>query len=64
MPTYDYQCDDCGHEWEMVQKITARPRRKCPSCKQRKARRKIGSGGGIIFRGSGFYSTDYKKKDK
>ena len=62
MPTYDYECDSCGHQWELFQSITARPKKKCPSCGQRKARRLIGTGGGIIFKGSGFYETDYRSE--
>ena len=62
MPTYDYQCADCGHEYELFQSITAKPKRKCPSCGQLKARRLIGTGGGVIFRGSGFYQTDYRSE--
>ncbi len=60
MPTYDYECGACGHTFELFQSITAKPIRKCPSCEQPKARRLIGTGGGIIFRGSGFYCTDYR----
>ena len=60
MPTYDYICDACGHVWEEFQSITAEPTKKCPECKKKKARRRIGSGAGIIFKGSGFYQTDYR----
>ncbi len=60
MPTYDYACDACGHEWDEFQSITAKPTKKCPECKKPKAKRKIGAGAGIIFRGSGFYQTDYR----
>jgi len=60
MPTYDYICDACGHVWEEFQSITAEPTKKCPTCKKKKARRRIGSGAGIIFKGSGFYQTDYR----
>jgi putative FmdB family regulatory protein len=60
MPTYEYACDDCGHEFEEFQSITARPLRKCPKCGKLKLRRLIGSGGGVIFKGSGFYETDYR----
>lgn len=72
MPTYDYKCEACGHSFEKFQSITAKPVRKCPSCSKMKAKRLIGMGAGIIFKGSGFYQTDYRsssyqeaaKKDK
>jgi len=60
MPTYDYECDACGHRFEQFQPITAKPVRKCPKCGKSKVRRLIGSGAGVIFRGSGFYQTDYR----
>lgn len=60
MPTYEYQCDACQHKWEEFQPITSEPTKKCPECKKAKARRLISSGGGIIFKGSGFYQTDYR----
>lgn len=60
MPTYDYKCRHCDHEWELFQSMTARPVRKCPQCGRPKAERRIGAGAGIIFRGSGFYQTDYR----
>jgi putative FmdB family regulatory protein len=60
VPTYEYECEKCGECFERFQSITARPLRKCPKCGG-KARRKIGAGGGIIFKGSGFYETDYKR---
>lgn len=60
MPTYDYICDKCQHTWEEFQPITAAPTKKCPSCGKLKARRQIGPGAGIIFKGSGFYETDYR----
>lgn len=62
MPTYEYKCDSCGHEFEQFQSITARPLKKCPQCSQRSLRRLIGTGGGIIFKGSGFYQTDYRSE--
>ncbi|MFW6108152.1 MAG: FmdB family zinc ribbon protein [bacterium] len=61
MPTYDYECQDCSHTFEKFQSITARPVRKCPRCGGR-VKRLIGTGAGIIFKGSGFYETDYKRK--
>lgn len=60
MPTYDYKCDACEHAWEEFQSIKAEPTKKCPSCGKKKARRLIGAGAGLIFRGSGFYLTDYR----
>lgn len=61
MPTYDYECAKCGIKFEKFQKMTDEPLKKCPECGG-KVHRLIGSGGGIIFKGSGFYETDYKKK--
>jgi putative FmdB family regulatory protein len=61
MPTYEYICRDCGYEFEEFQSITADPIAVCPKCKG-KVERKISGGGGLIFKGSGFYITDYKKK--
>jgi len=60
MPTYDYRCDACGHELELFQSITESPKRKCPKCGKLKLQRVIGTGAGIIFKGSGFYETDYR----
>ena len=60
MPTYDYICKNCNHEWELFQSITAKPIRKCPGCGRLKAQRQIGTGAGVIFKGSGFYQTDYR----
>ncbi len=60
MPTYDYVCEACKHAFEEFQSITAKPLRKCPKCKMNKLRRLIGTGAGIIFKGSGFYATDYR----
>lgn len=60
MPTYDYKCTNCEHQWEEFQSITAKPKRKCPECGRLKAKRMIGPGAGIIFKGSGFYETDYR----
>lgn len=62
MPTYDYVCDSCGHEFEAFQGITEDALRKCPECGKNKLRRLIGAGAGLIFKGSGFYITDYKGK--
>jgi len=63
MPTYEYECMHCGHSFEISQKITDKPLDKCPKC-GKKVKRLIGSGSGIIFKGSGFYATDYRKKPK
>ena len=60
MPTYDYECSVCGHRFEAFQKMTDEPLKKCPSC-EGGVRRLIGAGCGLIFKGSGFYITDYKK---
>jgi len=60
MPTYEYKCEACGNRWEKFQSITAAPIRKCPKCGKSKARRLIGTGAGLIFKGSGFYITDYR----
>ena len=62
MPTYDYRCDACGHELEIFQSITESPKRKCPECGKQKLQRVIGTGAGIIFKGSGFYETDYRSE--
>jgi len=62
MPTYEYACESCGHEFEQFQSITAKPLRKCPVCGARTLRRLIGRGGGVIFKGSGFYQTDYRSE--
>ncbi len=61
MPTYEYECSGCGHSFEAFQKMSDKHLDKCPRCGQ-KVRRLIGSGAGIIFKGSGFYATDYRKK--
>ncbi len=62
MPTYDYLCDNCGHKFEKFQSITARQMRKCPECGKNQLKRLIGAGAGIIFKGSGFYETDYRSE--
>ena len=64
MPTYDYICSACGHAWEEFQQMSAQPLKLCPKCKAKKAQRQIGAGAGLIFKGSGFYITDYKKSGK
>lgn len=60
MPTYEYQCQACGHRFDEFHSITAKPLKKCPACKKLKLQRLIGTGAGIIFKGSGFYETDYR----
>ncbi len=62
MPTYDYRCKSCGHEFEKFQNIAEEPVRKCPVCGKNSVIRLVGGGAGLLFRGSGFYITDYKKK--
>ena len=62
MPTYDYECAGCGYTFERFQSMTARQIRTCPECRQRKVRRLIGTGAGLIFKGSGFYATDYRSE--
>jgi len=62
MPTYEYTCESCGYEFEQFQSITAKPIRKCPKCGRASARRLIGVGAGIIFKGPGFYATDYRSE--
>jgi putative FmdB family regulatory protein len=62
MPTYDYICDDCGHEFEAYESITSQPQTDCPECQHPKLRRKIGPGAAILFKGSGFYQTDYRSE--
>ena len=59
MPTYDYECEKCGHRFEMFQAMSDPPRKRCPKCRG-KVRRLIGTGAGMIFKGSGFYVTDYR----
>lgn len=60
MPTYEYKCEACDHRFERFQSIMADPIRKCPECGKNKVRRLIGTGAGLIFKGSGFYITDYR----
>src|SRR5438034_1123828 len=62
MPTYEYRCDACGHTFEQFQSIKAEPIRKCPKCGKNKVKRLISTGAGLIFKGSGFYITDYRDK--
>jgi putative FmdB family regulatory protein len=62
MPTYDYVCDGCGHAFELFQSMTDEVKKTCPKCKKKKLRRLIGTGGAIVFKGSGFYKTDYRSE--
>jgi putative FmdB family regulatory protein len=61
MPTYEYLCQACGHRFDVLQKITEEPLTRCPNCKRAKLKRVIGAGLGVIFKGSGFYTTDHKR---
>jgi putative FmdB family regulatory protein len=61
MPTYEYKCRACGYKFEVLQKITDDPLLVCPKCEEDKLKRVIGAGLGVIFKGSGFYTTDYKR---
>jgi len=63
MPTYDYECDACGHAFEEFQSMKAKPLKVCPACKKARLRRLIGTGAGLLFKGSGFYTTDYRSSD-
>ena len=62
MPTYDYECDACGHEFELFQSISEPLKRKCPECSKLKLRRLFGTGAAVVFKGSGFYETDYRSE--
>jgi len=63
MPTYEYECKACGATFERFQSITDKPIRRCPTCRGQRVRRLIGTGAGILFRGSGFYQTDYRSEE-
>jgi len=60
MPTYEYRCDACDHAFDEIHSFSDKPLKKCPKCKKPKLRRLFGTGAGIIFKGSGFYQTDYR----
>lgn len=60
MPTYEYRCSACGHTFERFQKMSDDPVRRCPECGEDAAERLISPGGGVVFKGSGFYATDYR----
>jgi putative FmdB family regulatory protein len=61
MPTYEYICRHCGHEFDKFQSMLDKPFKKCPKCGKNTLKRLIGAGAGLIFKGTGFYTTDYKK---
>jgi putative FmdB family regulatory protein len=63
MPTYEYECNACGHRFEKFQSMSSAPIRKCPNCGKTKVKRLLGTGAGIIFKGSGFYITDYRSEN-
>ncbi len=60
MPTYDYRCNDCEHEFELFQSMSDKHKRKCPACGKNALERLIGTGAAVLFKGSGFYQTDYR----
>jgi putative FmdB family regulatory protein len=62
MPTYDYECDACGHTFELFQSISEAVKKKCPACSKHKLRRLFGTGAAVVFKGSGFYETDYRSE--
>jgi putative FmdB family regulatory protein len=62
MPTYEYACPKCGHQFEQFQSMRDEPLKKCPQCKKAGLKRLVGGGAGLIFKGTGFYITDYKNK--
>jgi putative FmdB family regulatory protein len=62
MPTYEYECPKCGHHFEQFQSMRDEPLKKCPKCHRASLKRLVGGGAGLIFKGSGFYITDYRKK--
>jgi putative FmdB family regulatory protein len=63
MPTYDYVCDACGHALEVFQSMSEAPKKKCPKCGKSKLHRRIGAGAGFLFKGTGFYQTDYRSSE-
>ena len=62
MPTYEYACSKCGHHFDQFQSMRDEPLKKCPKCHKMALKRLIGGGAGLIFKGTGFYITDYKNK--
>ncbi|MBW8016976.1 MAG: zinc ribbon domain-containing protein [Planctomycetes bacterium] len=63
MPTYDYLCASCNHTFEKFESMSASPSKKCPECGKMQLKRLIGAGAGVIFKGSGFYETDYRSEN-
>ena len=63
MPTYDYECENCDHAFELFQTISEPLKRKCPECGKLKLKRLIGAGAAVVFKGSGFYQTDYRSEN-
>lgn len=61
MPTYDYGCAACGHVFEVFEGLHAVGSRSCPNCGRNRARRRLGTGAGVVFKGAGFYTTDYRR---
>ena len=61
MPTYEYECDNCGNHFERFQSMSEPPVKRCPKCRHG-VKRRLGTGAGIIFKGSGFYETDYRSE--
>ena len=64
MPTYEYECSNCGYKFDKFQSMSEPTLKKCPECGKNKLKRLIGAGAGIIFKGPGFYATDYRKSEK
>jgi putative FmdB family regulatory protein len=62
MPTYEYACKGCGHRFEEMQAFSEEPLKKCPACKKKKLERLFGTGAAVVFKGSGFYETDYRSE--
>jgi putative FmdB family regulatory protein len=62
MPTYEYHCDACSHQFDEFQSITEEPLKKCPKCGRKKLRRVFGTGAAVLFKGAGFYETDYRSE--
>jgi putative FmdB family regulatory protein len=62
MPTYEYRCEACGHEVEYFQSMSAGAKKKCPACSKLRLKRKISAGAGVVFKGGGFYETDYRSE--